>query len=35
MTAVSRTAQFAKVHKILKKHYKPVAPRATAACWNT
>ncbi len=28
MTAVSRTAQFAKVHKILKKHYKPVAPRA-------
>jgi endonuclease-3 len=28
MTTVSRTAQFAKVHKILKKHYKPVAPRA-------
>ena len=27
MTSVSRTAQFAKVHKILKKHYKPVAPR--------
>ncbi len=27
MTAVSRTAQFAKVHKVLKKHYKPVAPR--------
>jgi endonuclease III len=25
MTAVSRTVQFAKVHKILKKHYKPVA----------
>src|SRR3972149_11792951 len=24
MTTVSRTAQFAKVHKILKKHYKPV-----------
>ena len=23
MTAVSRTAQFAKVHKVLKKHYKP------------
>jgi endonuclease III len=23
MTAVSRTAQFAKIHKILKKHYKP------------
>ena len=28
MTAVSRTAQFAKVHKVLKKHYKPVARRA-------
>ncbi len=28
MTSVSRTAQFAKVHKTLKKHYKPVAPRA-------
>ncbi len=27
MTSVSRTAQFAKVHKTLKKHYKPVAPR--------
>ena len=27
MTSVSRTAKFAKVHKILKKHYKPVAPR--------
>ncbi len=25
MTAVSRTAQFAKVHKILKKHYKPAS----------
>jgi endonuclease III len=25
MSAVSRTAQFAKVHKILKKHYKPVS----------
>jgi hypothetical protein len=25
MAAVSRTAQFAKVHKILKKYYKPVA----------
>ena len=23
MTAVSRTAQFAKIHKVLKKHYKP------------
>ncbi len=28
MTAVSRTAQFAKVHKALKKHYKPAAPGA-------
>lgn len=28
MSAVSRTAQFAKVHKILKKHYKPAAPPA-------
>jgi endonuclease III len=28
MTAVSRTAQFAKVHKILKKHYKPASPGA-------
>jgi endonuclease-3 len=28
MTPVSRTAQFAKVHKTLKKHYKPVSPRA-------
>jgi endonuclease III len=26
MTAVSRTAQFGKVHKILKKHYKPSTP---------
>ncbi len=26
MTAVSRTAQFAKVHKVLKKHYKPASP---------
>ena len=26
MTAVSRTAQFAKVHKVLKKHYKPAPP---------
>jgi endonuclease-3 len=28
MTSVSRSAQFGKVHKILKKHYKPVAPRS-------
>jgi endonuclease-3 len=28
MVPVSRTAQFAKVHKILKKYYKPVAPPA-------
>jgi hypothetical protein len=28
MTAVSRTAQFAKVHKVLKKHCKSVAPGA-------
>ena len=35
MTAVSRTAQFAKVHKTLKKHYKPVARSATVACWST
>ncbi len=28
MTAVSRTAQFAKVHKVLKKHYKPAAAGA-------
>ena len=28
MTQVSRTAQFARVHKTLKKHYKSVAPRA-------
>ncbi len=26
MTAVSRTAQFAKIHKVLKKYYKPAAP---------
>jgi endonuclease-3 len=26
MTSVSRSAQFAKIHKVLKKHYKPVAP---------
>ena len=26
MTAVSRTAQFAKLHRVLKKHYKPAAP---------
>ena len=26
MSAPSRTAQFNKLHKILKKHYKPVAP---------
>ena len=26
MTAVSRTAQFAKVHKVLKKYYKPAPP---------
>jgi hypothetical protein len=29
MTAVSRTAQFAKVQKILRKHYKPASPGAT------
>ena len=28
MASVSRTAQFAKVFKVLKKHYKPVAPDA-------
>lgn len=28
MTAVSRTAQFAHVHKVLKRHYHPVAPAA-------
>ncbi len=28
MTAVSRTAQFAKVHKVLKKHYKPAPASA-------
>jgi endonuclease III len=28
MTAVSRTAQFGKVHKALKKHYKPASPGA-------
>ena len=28
MTAVSRTAQFAKVHKVLKKHYKPAPANA-------
>jgi endonuclease III len=28
MTAVSRTAQFAKLHKILKKHYKPAVANA-------
>jgi endonuclease III len=28
MTAVSRTTQFAKVHKILKKHCKPASPGA-------
>ena len=28
MTSVSRTAQFAKVSKVLKKHYKPVFPDA-------
>ncbi len=26
MTSVSRTAQFAHVHKVLKRHYRPVAP---------
>jgi hypothetical protein len=28
MTAVSRTAQFAKLQKVLKKHYKPASPGA-------
>jgi endonuclease III len=28
MTAVSRTAQFAKVHKVLKKHFKSASPNA-------
>jgi len=28
MTSPSRTAQFAKVHKVLKKYYKPVLPNA-------
>ena len=28
MTAVSRTSQFAKVHKVLKKHYKAALPNA-------
>ncbi len=28
MTAVSRTAQFTKVQKVLKKHYKPASPGA-------
>ncbi len=31
MTAVSRTAQFAKVHKVLKKHYKPAPGTADRA----
>ena len=31
MTAVSRTAQFAKVHKVLKKHYKPASPQRRRA----
>ena len=30
MTAVSRTAQFTKVQKVLKKHYKPATPGAGA-----
>jgi endonuclease III len=29
MTAVSRTAQFAKVQKVLRKHYKPSSPSPT------
>lgn len=29
MTTVSRTAQFGKLHKVLKKHYKPVPTNAT------
>ncbi len=28
MTAVSRTTQFAKVHKVLKKYYKPASANA-------
>ncbi len=28
MTSVSRSAIFSKIHKVLKKHYKPVAPPA-------
>ncbi|MGA2035528.1 MAG: hypothetical protein ABSG68_25040 [Thermoguttaceae bacterium] len=28
MTAANRSAQFAKLHKVLKKHYKPVLPPA-------
>ncbi|HEX5033014.1 MAG TPA: hypothetical protein VFW62_00920, partial [bacterium] len=28
MTTINRSAQLAKVHKVLKKHYKPVAPPA-------
>jgi len=28
MTAPSRAAQFAKVHKVLKKHYKPIPSNA-------
>jgi endonuclease III len=28
MSAISRTAQFAKVHKVLKKHYKPATANA-------
>jgi endonuclease-3 len=28
MSSPSRTSQFAKLHKVLKKHYKPVAPRS-------
>jgi endonuclease-3 len=31
MTAVTRTAQFAKVHKVLKKHYKPAPGTADRA----
>ena len=31
MTAVSRTAQFAKVHKVLKKYYKPAPGTADRA----
>ena len=31
MTAVSRTTQFAKLHKVLKKHYKPAPNTADRA----